>query len=318
MPDGYDVIGDIHGHAEELKALLTKLGYEERGGAYRHSTHTAIFIGDYIDRGPNNLEVVRIVRAMVDAGTAQAIMGNHEYNAIGFHTVSRTKPGAFLREHSTKNVEQHKAFLLEQSVSRIEAAEALDWFKTLPIVYEADGIQFAHAAWHQPTVNWVKKRLDGGYIPTEEFLSASFNKGTAEDKAIETLLKGPEYRLPDAAGSFKDKGGHIRNEVRLAWWNSKRPLDLIEGSVGVPKGTILPFHQIPDDEFSGYEILESASATFFGHYWMTGTPNRLATNIACVDYSVAKKGGHLCCYRWRGERVLKPENFVKVPSSAKD
>ena len=70
MPDGYDAIGDIHGHAEELKALLTKLGYEERGGAYRHSTHTAIFIGDYIDRGPNNLEVVRIVRAMVDAGTA--------------------------------------------------------------------------------------------------------------------------------------------------------------------------------------------------------------------------------------------------------
>ena len=44
MPDGYDVIGDIHGYAEELKSLLKKLGYEERGGAFRHSARAAVFI----------------------------------------------------------------------------------------------------------------------------------------------------------------------------------------------------------------------------------------------------------------------------------
>jgi len=32
----YDFIGDVHGHAEELEALLLKLGYVERSGAYRH------------------------------------------------------------------------------------------------------------------------------------------------------------------------------------------------------------------------------------------------------------------------------------------
>jgi hypothetical protein len=32
---GYDIIGDIHGYAEPLKALLAKLGYRERGGAWR-------------------------------------------------------------------------------------------------------------------------------------------------------------------------------------------------------------------------------------------------------------------------------------------
>jgi hypothetical protein len=47
MPDGYDVIGDIHGYAEELKALLKKLGYEERGGAFRHSARAAVFIRGY-------------------------------------------------------------------------------------------------------------------------------------------------------------------------------------------------------------------------------------------------------------------------------
>ena len=47
MPDGYDVIGDIHGYAEELKALLMKLGYEERSGAFRHSARAAVFIRGY-------------------------------------------------------------------------------------------------------------------------------------------------------------------------------------------------------------------------------------------------------------------------------
>ena len=32
---------------------------------------------------------------------------------------------------------------------------------------------------------------------------------------------------------------------------------------------------------------------FLGHYWMEGDPAPLATNIACLDYSVAKPGGKL-------------------------
>lgn len=45
-----------------------------------------IFLGDFIDRGPKIRETLQIVRAMVDAGTALAVMGNHEYNAICFHS----------------------------------------------------------------------------------------------------------------------------------------------------------------------------------------------------------------------------------------
>ena len=39
----YDIIGDIHGHADDLTALLKVLGYEERGGLWRHSERTAVF-----------------------------------------------------------------------------------------------------------------------------------------------------------------------------------------------------------------------------------------------------------------------------------
>lgn len=45
-----------------------------------------VFVGDYIDRGPDSLRVVELVRAMVDAGSAVALCGNHEFNAICFNT----------------------------------------------------------------------------------------------------------------------------------------------------------------------------------------------------------------------------------------
>lgn len=48
----YDIIGDVHGHASALAALLTRLGYRETRGAWRHPDRQAIFVGDLIDRGP--------------------------------------------------------------------------------------------------------------------------------------------------------------------------------------------------------------------------------------------------------------------------
>ena len=58
----YDIVGDIHGQADKLEGLLVHLGYRVRDGAYRHPSRTAIFVGDFIDRGPRQLDCVRIVR----------------------------------------------------------------------------------------------------------------------------------------------------------------------------------------------------------------------------------------------------------------
>ena len=54
----YDVIPDIHGQAEKLKPALRNLGYSERKGAWRHSDpkRHVVFLGDFIDRGPDNRE----------------------------------------------------------------------------------------------------------------------------------------------------------------------------------------------------------------------------------------------------------------------
>jgi len=89
----FDIVGDLHGCAGELDALLTQLGWapsdvEEPdsfwgGKSWRHPEgRRAIFLGDLVDRGPRVLDAVRIARNMVKAGTAFCIAGNHDVKLV--------------------------------------------------------------------------------------------------------------------------------------------------------------------------------------------------------------------------------------------
>jgi Calcineurin-like phosphoesterase len=133
----YDIIGDIHGQVDKLEALLRTLGYRDTAGAWRHAERQAIFVGDFIDRGPAQVRSVHIVRRMVDAGAALAVMGNHELNAIAWHTPDPRHPGQYLRSHDSakwgeKNRKQHAAFLAEVEDAPSLHAEIIDWFLTPP------------------------------------------------------------------------------------------------------------------------------------------------------------------------------------------
>ena len=85
----FDLIGDVHGCYDELLELLERLGYRRDGEpaagdplpgpVYRHPQgRRAIFLGDLVDRGPRILETLGLARAMVEAGTALALPGNHD------------------------------------------------------------------------------------------------------------------------------------------------------------------------------------------------------------------------------------------------
>jgi polynucleotide kinase-phosphatase len=76
----FDIIGDVHGCADELEELLASLGYaRDDAGVWRHSEgRRALFVGDLVDRGPRIPDVLRIVMGMVAAETALAVPGNHD------------------------------------------------------------------------------------------------------------------------------------------------------------------------------------------------------------------------------------------------
>ena len=83
----FDIIGDVHGCADELIALLGALGYSVRlegSGDDRRATTTApagrraFFVGDLVDRGPNSPDVLRIVMDMAARAQAFSVIGNHD------------------------------------------------------------------------------------------------------------------------------------------------------------------------------------------------------------------------------------------------
>ena len=140
----FDIIGDIHGHAFELCLLLNKMGYNFDGKSFKHKENRKVlFVGDYIDRGPYSYQVFEMVKAMVDAGQAIALMGNHEFNAVCYHTKSETQKG-YLRAHNLKNLHQHKATLENiQLVAKKTGRNPdqllnnmISWFKALPYCFE--------------------------------------------------------------------------------------------------------------------------------------------------------------------------------------
>jgi Calcineurin-like phosphoesterase len=300
----FDLIGDIHGHAGRLRAMLSRLGYNADKGAFRHPERTMIFLGDYIDRGPHVRETLQIVRGMVDGGNAVALMGNHEFNALGFHLEGLD--GKPLRSHSKRHLTQHEATLAYFDLFPDEVSGVLSWFRNLPLFLELGDLRAVHAAWDDAAILALggNRYLDGSTMPE------AFTKEHPIGRAIATLVKGRELALPRGF-SYIDKDGFERHEIRTKWWRelngqlSYCEAAFPESSAPIKKRLSL-LAPIP-----GYP--PNAPPVFCGHYWQA--PDQplqpLTENVACLDYGVGR-GGKLVAYRWNGEQVLTSENFVAI------
>jgi hypothetical protein len=305
----YDIIGDIHGQADKLHALLGKLGYVQREGAYRHPSRTAIFVGDFIDRGPKQVDSVMTARRMVEAGSALAVMGNHEFNALAWHTEDPEQPGHFLRPHKgalgPSNRTQHQAFLNEVEGDRALHAELMTWFYTLPLWLDLPELRVIHACWHAGYMDTLRPWLTSDNRLTPETLVAASRSGHPVFTATEGLTKGLEIPLPTPY-SFHDKDGLVRHSVRIRWWDESatryRDLAMLSDELK----TQVPDVEVPAAQCAPYDGLKPV---FFGHYWMTGQPACQGLHAACVDYS-AGKSGPLVAYRFDGEHEVNNSHFV--------
>ncbi len=296
----YDLIGDIHGHAGALERLLGDLGYRHVGGAWRHPERRVVFLGDFIDRGPRIRDTLRIVRAMTDAGTALAVMGNHELNALAHFTPDPDAPGEFLRRHSPKNLRQ-----LSETLGQVpegELASALEWFRSLPLWLDLGDLRVVHACWDDSRMKRIAGPID------DAFLHAACSPRGPLHEPVEAVLKGKEARLPPGV-TFRDRDGHGRTKTRVRWYDAPHghtfrtyalATETIDSDAALPEEVIDAATPYPED----------AVPVFVGHYWLSGErPELLRGNVACLDWSVAK-GGFLCAYRWDGERVLDERKFV--------
>ena len=307
----YDFIGDIHGNAHKLKTLLRKLGYRLSDGIFCHpdDDRQAVFLGDFIDRGPEIRETLQIARDMVESKHALAVLGNHEYNAICFHVERHTEPGIWIRRRTDKNIHQYLETLYQFKDYRVELERYLSWFRSLPLWLDLGGVRAVHAAWHESSMEAIAGFPYEGRVLSDDLLHAGSVAGSAEYNALQNLIKGPEIELPNNA-TFTDGDGYVRSKMRVRWWlNGNRKT---YGELTFRKNEeIADAYPKPSEvfELTGYD---DAAPVFFGHYWFRADkPAVINRKIACLDYSVAS-GGFLTAYTWRGENDLTDGGFTVV------
>ncbi|MBU8870741.1 MAG: metallophosphoesterase [Gemmatimonadales bacterium] len=320
----YDIIGDIHGHAHKLEELLGKMGYIMESGHYQHrdGTRRAVFVGDFIDRGPAIRRTLEIVQGMVQAGTALAVMGNHEFNAIAYHTPAASE-NEWLRPHTEKNIEQH-----EESLTQLGGSKGihpwLAWFRELPFSLDLGDLRVVHACWDPwaiPFLEQAQKRHGG---VTTDFMVESLRKSEPGCRdlywALEWSLKGKELHLPPGC-TFPDKSNRTRDAVRARWFARPLGANYFDYTFPEPKaglGLNIPVSatalaQVNLGNTDGSFYPSEDPPVFFGHYWLPcpPSPGLQTSNVVCLDYSVAIDGC-LCAYRWDIETPLSQGSFVTV------
>ncbi|HHG8772336.1 TPA: metallophosphoesterase [Raoultella planticola] len=273
-------IGDIHGQSGKLAALLGHLRSQEIG-----VRSTLIFVGDLIDNRQgaeiNHLSVLEQVRAEVVSGRAICLMGNHEFNAIGWamrHPESRQP----LRPHSANNRRQHQAFLDDVGEGSRQHALWIDWFRSLPLFVDYGDIRAVHACWDEEAIAHLRPWLDEQNRLKPESWVHAFDKQHPLFRLIETILKGPELQLP-AGFSFEDKTGVERRHIRVRWW-------LNEAKTYRQIAQVQPemVSRIPDLPLEQSYPTVAGIPVVIGHYTLSGEPQLLSDSVVCVDYNAAK------------------------------
>ena len=299
----YDIIGDIHGHYDELVSLLKNLGYSFQNGIWKNGDRIPVFVGDYIDRGPKILETLKLVRDLTESGNGIALMGNHEYNFICMHNYdSDGNPFRKRNEDNLKNIKDTLNALSNGNDLEIY----LKWMEQLPIIAFNDSLRVVHAQWHHPSIELI---LNSSIKTLDQNGLEQVFQNEALKNALDISMKGQEVQLPETHHFF-DKDNKSRGEARLKWWNQLPSSKMDDAFASLPE-------EVKNDSFP-IELLNTIDPyskteppVFFGHYWMNPSDfGLLSENICCLDFSVAKVG-NIGGYKFDGESELIEKRMKK-------
>ena len=147
------VVGDIHGRADLLDRMLALIAAEPEARAAR-----LIFVGDYIDRGPDSAKVLIRLQAMTTAGRAVCLMGNHERMLLDVldrpeeagqrwllngGDATLTSLGAGGRLVGDTEAARMAALAQRLSAALPDGIEA--WLRALPLWWQDQGLAVVHA-----------------------------------------------------------------------------------------------------------------------------------------------------------------------------
>ena len=276
-----DVVGDVHGHYQELLKLLEKLGYSRKGNIFRHSDNRCLgFVGDFINRGPDSVKVLNLVKSLHQEGLAVAVLGNHEFRLIQDSVSGKKVPS------------EYEPFL--------------PWLRTLPLFIELERIRIVHAVWHFSSIERLKKTM----VSDDAFIEETMKKKSPFGEAVKRIVSGMKIKIPPDL-KLVDRFGIQRSKGRLKWWMDLRGKSFTESFLSPMEPEV--HERGPNDEqltmLEPYDKLEKP--VFFGHYCLPPNIPKVSGQTVCLDGCVTCDKT-LWAYRYEGTHTLSPLNLVEA------
>ena len=258
-PDFY-VIGDVQGCAEPLARLLAQI-----------PAHADVwFCGDLINRGPDNLGVLRQVQAL--GSRARVILGNHDIHLLGVAAGVRA-PG--------------RSDTLDDILLSPDCEGCLNWLRQWPLAHFEHGILMVHAG---VMPQWSLKQVLQ-YSDEAHTLLAS--DGYVEH--LKTLFgSSPNYWKNSLRGAERTRA-IINAFTRMRVCAPDGAMDFqFKGEIGdVPDG-LLPWFRLPQRKTADQAIV-------FGHWSALGL--HCENNTICLDTGCVW-GQELTAYHYPSGEVI--------------
>jgi serine/threonine protein phosphatase 1 len=182
-------IGDIHGCHEQLQDLLRAL-------EFRYDSGTVVFLGDYVDRGPDSRAVVeRVMGGPAKAGWQWiALKGNHEEMMVDALRSGRSS-SMWLANGGAETYDSYGGKVHDSVVA---------WMDSLPLIHIDPLRVFAHAGveesaplesqpprtllWSRPTAgqsgHYWGKHLCHGHTPAPENPATTGNRTNVDSGCV--------------------------------------------------------------------------------------------------------------------------------------
>ena len=308
LPDGpLDLIGDVHGEYDALRALVHHLGGDLEAGRV---ARPLVFVGDLVDRGPNSVAVLSAYRRLAEQGLAYCVLGNHELNLL---REEEKEGNGWFRGAANDGFQYKTAGETTHVPFPCVAASEQDraWIRTLiaslPIAVERDDLRVVHAAWFDDAfeqlgatgrVGDLAKKYDDH---NDEVLRETRERAEQERKAFGNLKRldmRPDRFL--SAVAEDDEQTQNRNPIRRLTSGPEKKLQSMQ-DVRFQGGK---WRFVRRDDW--WDTYSHGAAVIVGHYWRSrihdaghevqGWPAKSAShwlgergNVFCVDYSVGRR-----------------------------
>lgn len=221
------VIGDIHGCLTKLEALLDKI--KLHNGAFGiNTTSELVFVGDYVDRGPDSKGVIELVRSL--EANPQAIGFDIVVPLMGNHEDMMTDPSArdvWLWNGGIQCLQSFDSEWHNKSVHEVVGVDTYRWVRSLPIYHVSGSVAVAHAGIDESDLSveqhskeellWSRRLRRGphdiykytvhGHTPMDQAYvgqhvayidtGAVFDQGHSENRRKLTALYIPDVDNPD-------------------------------------------------------------------------------------------------------------------------